>query len=68
VPDTQSDLAPALDRGSLLARVTSSAHRHAVDDRCQLLLEAAMPVPSPLNTCRVVLAGAALTLLLYLVV
>jgi Zn-dependent protease with chaperone function len=68
VPDTQSDLAPAPDRGSLLARVTSSAHRHAVDDRCQLLLEAAMPVPSPLNICRVALAGAALTLLLYLVV
>ena len=68
VPDTQSDLAPAPDRGGLLSRVTSSAHRHAVDDRCQLLLEAAMPVPSPQHICRVALAGAALTLLLYLVV
>jgi beta-lactamase regulating signal transducer with metallopeptidase domain len=68
VPDTQSDLAPAPDRGSLLSRVTSSAHRHAVDDRCHLLLEETMPVPSPLNNCRVALAGAALTLLLYLVV
>jgi Zn-dependent protease with chaperone function len=68
VPETQSDLAPAPDRGSLLARVTSSAHRRATDDRCQLLLEETMPVPSPLNTCRVTLAVAALTLLLYLVV
>lgn len=68
LPETQSDLAPAPNRGSLQARVMSSAHRHAIDDRCQLLLEETMPVPSPLNTCRVALAVVALTLLLYLVV
>ncbi len=67
-PEAHSDLALAPARGSLAARVASVAHRHATDNRCQLLLEGVMPPPSPLRAWRVALAGLALTLLLYLVV
>ena len=67
-PEAHSDLAPASARGNLAARVVSVAHRHATDNRCQLLLEGAMPPPSPMHAWRVALASLALTLLLYLVV
>jgi hypothetical protein len=67
-PDVHSDLALPASGGRLAARVASLAHRHATDNRCQLLLEGALPAPSPLRHWQLGLAGAAVMLLLYLVV
>jgi len=67
--DTRSDLVD--DDGpaaSLPERVQLSAHRHALDDRCERLLEARVPVRSGLSPWHVGLAGATLSILLFFVV
>lgn len=67
-PETRSDLAVPLERGRPATRAASSAHRRGIDGRCQLLVDNVLPASSPLGTWRVGLAGAALVVLLYLVV
>ena len=64
--ESHSDLAcPPADR--LPDRVFSSAHRHAIDGRCRLLLERRLPARRPFRAWRVVLSGAGLAALLFLV-
>jgi hypothetical protein len=66
--EVHSDLALPSDSGHLADRVLVSAHRRALDARCQLLLEGDMPTSRPLRAWRVGLAGAALAALLFFVV
>jgi Zn-dependent protease with chaperone function len=49
-------------------RVLASAHRRALDDRCQLLLEEVLPAPQPHRGWRLGLTGAAIAAMLFLVV
>jgi Zn-dependent protease with chaperone function len=66
--DVHSDLALPAEGGHPGERLLASAHRRALDARCQLLLEGAVPVPQPYRRWRIGLAGAALAVLLFLVV
>ena len=66
--DVHSDLALPSDGGHPGDRLLASAHRRALDQRCQLLLEGAFPAPQPHRGCRLGLASAALAVLLFLVV
>jgi Zn-dependent protease with chaperone function len=67
-PEVHSDLALPSEGRHFAARIVSSAHRHATDNRSQLLFENVQPASSPLRNWRIGLAGAAVMLLLYLVV
>ena len=66
--DVHSDLNLPADGGHPGARVLASAHRRALDARCQLLLEGAVPPSRPYRAWRVSLAAAALGVLLFFVV
>jgi Zn-dependent protease with chaperone function len=66
--DVHSDLALPAESGHLADRVLASAHRRALDLRCQLLLEGAMPAAQPFRAWRIGLAGTALAVLLFFVV
>jgi hypothetical protein len=66
--DVHSDLDLPADGGHPGARVLASAHRRALDARCQLLTEGVLPPSLPYRTWRVSLAAAALAALLFLVV
>ena len=66
--DVHSDLDLPADGGHPGARVLASAHRRALDDRCQLLLEGAVPASRPYRRGRLGLAAAALAALLFFVV
>jgi len=67
-PDVHSDLSLPSESGHLGDRVLASAHRRALDTRCGLLLEGVMPAPEPHRAWRLGLTGAALAVLLFLVV
>lgn len=66
--DAHSDLTLPSDRGHLGDRLLASAHRRAVDARCQLLLEDQRPEAQPFRAGRLLLTGAAVAALLFLVV
>ena len=66
--DVHSDLALPSEGGHLADRVLASAHRRAIDTRCQLLLEEAVPASRPYRAWRVGLTSAALAVLLFFVV
>ena len=66
--DVHSDLALPAEGRHPGDRVLASAHRRALDARCQLLLEGAMPAPRPHRAWRLGLTSAALAALLFLVV
>lgn len=66
--DSRSDLVSEQGRASLTERVRSRAHRHAIDDRCERLIEAGVPAQTGLSPWHVGLAGAMLALLLFFVV
>jgi hypothetical protein len=66
--DVHSDLALPSEGGHLASRVLASAHRRALDARCQLLLEGVVPERHPRRGWRVGLTGAALAALLFFVV
>ena len=66
--DVHSDLALPAEGGHPGERVFESAHRRALDTRCQLLLEGVLPTPRPHRAWRLGLTGAALAALLFLVV
>jgi hypothetical protein len=66
--DVHSDLALPSEGHHVGDRVLASAHRRALDTRCQLLLEGVLPAPQPHRAWRIGLAGAALAILLFLVV
>jgi len=68
VADVHSDLALPSERGHLGDRLLASAHRRAVDARCQLLLENHRPQVQPHRAGRLLLTGAAVAVLLFLVV
>jgi hypothetical protein len=66
--EVRSDLALPSEDGHFADRVLASAHRRALDTRCQLLFEGVVPASQPLRTLRIGLAGAALAVLLFFVV
>ena len=66
--DVHSDLDLPAGGGHPGARVLASAHRRALDARCQLLLEGVVPPSPPYRAWRVSLAAAALAMLLFFVV
>ena len=66
--DVHSDLALPSDSGHPADRLLASAHRRALDARCQRLLEGAVPRSQPYRAWRVGLTGAALAAVLFLVV
>jgi Zn-dependent protease with chaperone function len=66
--NVHSDLALPAEGGHPGERVLASAHRRALDARCQLLLEGVMPTPRPQRAWRLGLTAAALSVLLFLVV
>ena len=66
--DVHSDLALPSESGHLADRVLASAHRRALDARCQLLLEGAVPASRPHRAWRVGLTSAAVAVLLFFVV
>jgi len=66
--DVHSDLALPSEGGHLGDRVLASAHRRALDTRCQLLLEGVVPAPQPHRAWRLGMTGAALAVLLFLAV
>jgi Zn-dependent protease with chaperone function len=66
--DVHSDLSLPSDGSHPADRVLASAHRRALDDRCQLLLEGVLPTPQAHRGLRLGLAGAALAVMLFLVV
>jgi Zn-dependent protease with chaperone function len=66
--DVHSDLALPSKSGHPAHRVLASAHRRALEARCQLLLEAAMPASRPHRAWRLGLSAAALAVLLFFVV
>ena len=66
--DVHSDLDLPVGGAHPGARMLASAHRRALDDRCQLLLEGAVPPFRPHRAWRVSLAVAAIGTLLFLVV
>jgi hypothetical protein len=66
--DVHSDLTLPSESGHLADRVLASAHRRALDARCQLLLEGALPADQPYRAWRIALTGAALAALLFFVV
>ena len=66
--DVHSDLDLPASGGHPGARMLASAHRRALDARCQLLLEGAVPPTFPERTWRVGLAAVAVALLLFFVV
>jgi Zn-dependent protease with chaperone function len=66
--DLRSDLSLPAEGEALASGTIASAHRRAIDDRCQLLLEAVLPAAQPHRAVRVGLTGMALTVLLFLVV
>jgi Zn-dependent protease with chaperone function len=66
--DVHSDLTLPSEGAPAVDRVLASAHRRALDTRCQLLLEEAVPAVLPRRGWRLGLAGAAVALLLFLVV
>ena len=68
VSDVHSDLTLPSESGHLADRVLASAHRRALDARCQLLLEDALPADQPYRAWRITLTGAALAALLFFVV
>ena len=63
-----SDLALPVDGGQPAGRLLASAHRRAVDARCELLLEGTLPARQPFRTWRLGLTASALAVLLFLVV
>jgi Zn-dependent protease with chaperone function len=67
-PDAHSDLTLPSEGGRLVSRTLSSAHRHAIDARCQLLIENVRPPRRTGRGWRVGLAAAAVSALLLLVV
>ena len=66
--DVQSDLALPSEGGHLADGILASAHRRAIDARCQLLLEGSHPASQPHRAGRLALTGAAVAALLFLVV
>ncbi|MFO7693052.1 MAG: M56 family metallopeptidase [Vicinamibacterales bacterium] len=66
--DVHSDLTLPADGRHPAERLLASAHRRAVDARCQLLLERARPARQPWRAWRLGLAASALAVLLFLVV
>lgn len=66
--DVHSDLALPAEGGHLSERLLASAHRRALDTRCELLIEGAVPAPQPYRSWRIGLTGATLAALLFLVV
>ena len=66
--DVHSDLSLPSDHGHLGDRLLASAHRRAIDARCQLLLEDRRPAAQPYRAGRLFLTGAAVAALLFLVV
>jgi hypothetical protein len=66
--DVQSDLALPSEGGNLADGLLASAHRRAIDARCQLLLEGDRPAGQPYRAWRLALTGAAVAGLLFLVV
>jgi beta-lactamase regulating signal transducer with metallopeptidase domain len=66
--DVHSDLALPSEGGPLRSRSLASAHRRALDVRCQLLREGVLPAPQRHRAWRLGLTGAALAALLFLVV
>lgn len=67
-PEAHSDLTLSSEGGYFASGVLSSAHRRAADDRCQRLLENALPALRPFRAWRFGLSAAALAALLFLVV
>lgn len=63
-----SDLALPSDRSPLADRLLASAHRRALDSRCQRLLEDDRPEAQPYRAGRLCLTGAAVAAILFLVV
>jgi Zn-dependent protease with chaperone function len=66
--DVHSDLSLPSESGHPAARVLASAHRRALDARCQFLIEGLVPARPPRRGWRVGLTGAALAALLFFVV
>jgi Zn-dependent protease with chaperone function len=66
--NVHSDLSLPSDPGHPGDRLLASAHRRAIDARCQLLLEDDRPEAQPYRAGRLFLAGAAVAALLFLVV
>ena len=66
--DVHSDLTLPSEGGWLGGRVLASAHRRALDTRCQLLFEGVLPAPQPHRAWRIGLTSASLAVLLFLVV
>jgi Zn-dependent protease with chaperone function len=66
--DVHSDLALPVEGSHPGERVLASAHRRALDARCQLLIEGVVPAPQALRAWRLGLTAAALGVLLFLVV
>jgi Zn-dependent protease with chaperone function len=63
-----SDLVDGERPASLPDRVQARAHRHALGDRCERLIEACVPVRSGLSPWHMGLAGAILSVVLFFVV
>ena len=63
-----SDLTLPVDGGQPGGRLLASAHLRAVDARCELLLEGALPARQRFRTWRLGLTASALAVLLFLVV
>ena len=66
--DVHSDLALPAEGARLGERLLASAHRRALETRCQLLIEGAVTAPQPYRAWRIAGTGAALAALLFLVV
>ena len=66
--DVRSDLDLPSEGGHLGGRLLASAHRRAIDARCQLLIEDARPEAQPYRAGRLMLTGAAVAGILFLVV
>ena len=63
-----SDLTLPADGRHPAGRLLASAHRRAVDARCELLLDGTLPACQPFRAWRLALAASALAVLLFLVV
>jgi Zn-dependent protease with chaperone function len=66
--DVHSDLTLPSESGYPADRVLATAHRRALDARCQLLLEGTVPAFQPYRAWRVGLTSAAVAALLFFVV
>ena len=65
---SRSDLVDDERPASLSRRVHDRAHRHAIADRCERLIEGTVPAPSGLSPWHVGLAGATISIVLFFVV